>query len=87
MNLFKRLFCKHNNTYCLTNFYGDVIHWVSYHNKIIRSAYKCKDCGKILYSEYLDKDCKVINWDLVRDKDGKLVHISSLSKEEISSYD
>ena len=73
MNVFKRLFCKHQNKTCLTNFHGDVIHWVSYGNKIIRSAWTCKDCGKIIYSEYLEPSCNVINWNLTWDEEGHLV--------------
>ncbi len=72
MNIIKRLRCKHTNKECMSNFYGDYINIVSYHNKIIRSVWRCKNCGKIIYSEYLDKDCNVVNWNLFRTPDGLL---------------
>ena len=64
MKLLKQLRCKHQNQECMTNFYGDFIDVVSTHKKIIRSAWRCKDCGKVIYKEILGEDCKVINWDL-----------------------
>ena len=54
----------------MTNFYGDFIDIVSTHKKIIRSAWRCKDCGKVIYKEILGEDCKVINWDLYRKHKG-----------------
>jgi len=64
LSLFKRLFCKHENIECLTNFHGDCINIVSTSKKIYRSAWRCKGCGKIIYSEYLDNNCKTVNWTL-----------------------
>ena len=67
MKLFKRILCKHINQECMSNFYGDFINVVS-NRKIIRSVWRCKDCGKIIYKEVLGEDCKVINWGLSSNK-------------------
>lgn len=67
MKLFKRILCKHINQECMSNFYGDFINIVS-NRKIIRSVWRCKDCGKIIYKEILGENCKVINWGLSSDK-------------------
>lgn len=68
--LLRRLKCKHENTECITNFYGDPILYFSTWRKIIRSYRRCKDCGKIIPSEYLDKECNIINFWLMRTDDG-----------------
>ena len=68
MNMFKRLFCKHKNKKCLSNFHGDYIDIVSplFSNKIYRSAWQCQDCGKIIYSTSLEPACKIVNWEILK---------------------
>ena len=48
MNIFKRLFCKHNYEF-VRNIYGDEIRYTGWK----RSIWKCNKCGKIKYSEEL----------------------------------
>ena len=55
MRLIKRLFCKHKNTYTITNFYGDIINQFG-----CRSLKRCRDCNKIIKSG-LDKDYNRVN--------------------------
>lgn len=55
MNLIKRLFCKHKNTYTITNFYGDAINQFG-----CRSWKMCRDCNKIIKC-CLDKNCNRVN--------------------------
>lgn len=60
-DIIKRIFCNHEETKTITNFYGDYIDVIS-RSKIYRSERQCKKCGKRLYSEYLDKNCKIANY-------------------------
>ena len=55
MSIFKRLFCKHKNTYTITNFYGDAINYFG-----CRSWKRCLNCNKIIKSG-LDEKCSEIN--------------------------
>lgn len=55
MKLTKRLFCKHENTYTITNFGGDAINQFR-----CRSWKICRNCNKIIKGG-LDKDCDRVN--------------------------
>jgi predicted RNA-binding protein YlxR (DUF448 family) len=59
----KQRHCKHEHVRCITNFYGDMINYMStHHHGIVRSVYICKDCDKILYSSKLNKSCHYSNF-------------------------
>lgn len=55
MKLIKRLFCKHKNTYTITNFGGDAINQFQ-----CRSWKRCRDCNKIIKGG-LDQNCNRVN--------------------------
>ena len=55
MSFIKKLFCKHEHTYTVTNFYGDAINEFG-----CRSWKRCRDCDKIIKSG-LDKNCNRVN--------------------------
>lgn len=59
----KRLFCKHEETTTITNFYGDAINRFG-----CRSWRVCDKCGKIIKSNEVDKKCDRVNewWHYVR---------------------
>lgn len=50
------LFCKHEETTTITNFYGDAINTFD-----CRSWRRCNKCGKIIKSEDLDPECNKVN--------------------------
>lgn len=50
------LFCKHEETTTVTNFYGDAINTFD-----CRSWRRCKKCDKIIKSNELDPECDKVN--------------------------
>ena len=52
MSFIKKMFCKHDHTYTITNFSGDAINFFN-----CRSWRRCRDCGKIIEGglDYWDK--------------------------------
>ena len=60
IQIIKQLFCKHSDKECITNLYGDYIH---YYN--CRSIHRCKHCGKEIKGKQLNKGCKIINFKTV----------------------
>ena len=57
VKFFKRLFCKHEEKFCVTNIHGDMINHLN-----CRSIWECKKCGKRFKSNKLDTDCKYVNF-------------------------
>jgi ribosomal protein L37AE/L43A len=57
VKFFKRLFCKHEEKFCVTNIHGDMINHLN-----CRSIWECKKCGKQFKSNKLDTDCKYVNF-------------------------
>ena len=55
--LLKRLFCKHEEKFCVTNIHGDMINRLN-----CRSIWECKKCGKRFKSNELCKDCNYVNF-------------------------
>ena len=55
MSFIKKLFCKHEHTYTITNFSGDAINFFN-----CRSWRRCRDCGKIIEGG-LDYNCNRVN--------------------------
>lgn len=53
-NLIKRLMCKHKSIEFIRNVYGDEINVLSSDRMIVRSIWKCKNCGKIIYKGRLN---------------------------------
>ncbi len=53
----KRLFCKHEEKFCVTNIHGDMINHLN-----CRSIWECKKCGKRFKNNKLDIDCKYVNF-------------------------
>ena len=51
MNLFKRLFCKHEYEF-VRNIHGDEINWCGGY----RSLWRCKKCNKLQWRESLYKE-------------------------------
>lgn len=50
-NIFKKLFCKHENIEFCGNIYGDLIDHYSTFRHINRSAWRCQDCGRMFFAE------------------------------------
>ena len=57
IKFFKRLFCKHEEKFCVTTIHGDVINHLN-----CRSIWECKNCGKQFNSNKLVPDCKYVNF-------------------------
>ena len=57
VKFFKRLFCKHEEKFCVTNIHGDMINHLN-----CRSVWECKKCSKRFKSNKLDTDCKYVNF-------------------------
>jgi ABC-type ATPase with predicted acetyltransferase domain len=55
--------CKHKNRLFIKNLFGDNINKYSNNNHIVRSLWRCKDCGKLIRSSELNlEECyKVYN--------------------------
>lgn len=58
-NNIKQKFCKHENLKFYRNIYGDEINRRSTNNKIYRSIWICKDCGKVIYKEDLNGEKEI----------------------------
>lgn len=46
--------CKHKSIEFIRNVYGDEINVLSSDRMIVRSIWKCKNCGKIIYKGRLN---------------------------------
>lgn len=55
--MFKKLFCKHKEKFCVTNIHGDFINYLA-----CRSVWECKECGKRFFSNKLEPSCDVVNF-------------------------
>ena len=47
--MLRKILCKHNDVEFIRNIYGDEINQLSGKN-IVRSIWRCKNCGRIIYS-------------------------------------
>ena len=56
-NIFKKLFCKNEEKFCVTNVHGDLINFLN-----CRSVWECKKCGKRFKSAKLCEDCNYVNF-------------------------
>lgn len=55
--MLRKILCKHKDIEFIRNVYGDEINQLSGKN-IVRSIWKCKNCGKIIYKGdlYMEND-------------------------------
>lgn len=54
-DFFKRLFCRHKNTYFIRNIHGDEINREAGYKFLYRSWWKCRDCDEFVKKEeYVD---------------------------------
>lgn len=63
--LLKRLFCKHEEKFCVTNIHGDMINYLN-----CRSIWECKNCGKRFKKDELCEDCNYVNFRLKENNNG-----------------
>lgn len=64
--MFKKLFCKHKEKFCVTNIHGDMINWIG-----CRSVWECKRCGKRFHSGKLEPSCSIVNFKLTHQHEDK----------------
>ena len=62
MNIFKVLFCRHEDLEFIGNIHGDLIMHCGWN----RSAWKCKKCGWIIYKPQLVENTKKTYNDYLR---------------------
>ena len=62
-SIFKRPLCKHEEQYCVTNIYGDMINSLD-----CRSVWECQKCGKRFRKDILDPNCTIVNFHIDKTK-------------------